>query len=214
MGGFFSRVPRGQSHFFSQCNCHNFAHKLVCFVRQHQQKSLFTPTSAKISTNQYDIIACGSLVESLKRTARKILRTRILVSWRFISANEADYRWTILPTVGGRITWDNLSTWKTRRNVLISASCVGAVPRMRMEVDVKRETFRINRESNYGDVIDCNIENKNSETPKGWNTIFAHAARSGCGCLSHSIERRSQQLHDAWRKIDCANWCINFNTFE
>ena len=30
----------------------NFARELVCFVRQHQQKSLFTLTSAKISTNQ------------------------------------------------------------------------------------------------------------------------------------------------------------------
>ena len=27
-----------------------------------------------------------------------------------------------------------------------------------MEVDVKRETFRIHRKSNYGNVIDCNIE--------------------------------------------------------
>ena len=27
------------------------------------------------------------------------------------------------------------------------------------------------------------------------------AAQSGCGCLFQSIERRSQQLHDMWKKI-------------
>ena len=42
-----------RSESCTRSNGHNFARELVCFVRQHQQKSLFTLTSGKISTNQW-----------------------------------------------------------------------------------------------------------------------------------------------------------------
>ena len=52
--------------------------------------------------------------------------------------------------------------------------------------------------------------------------VYVHfrLKQSSCSCakwmrvLFESIERRSQQLHDAWRKIDCANWRINLHVFE
>ena len=57
-----------------------------------------------------------------------------------------------------------------------------------MEVDVKRETFRIHRKSNYGNLIDCNIENKNSKTPNAFG-IFAFITRSQQHIQSHHCNK-------------------------
>ena len=68
------------SHHFFGLNRTQFTVLKGHCSRQHQQKN--RPIS--------DISSCRSLVDSLKRTARKTFRTRILVSWLCISAHKAD----------------------------------------------------------------------------------------------------------------------------
>ena len=53
-----------------------------------------------------------------------------------------------------------------------------------MKVDVKRETLRLHRKSNYGNVMDCNIENKNYKTPNAFG-ILAFITRSQQHNQSH-----------------------------